>query len=267
MKLSLIQMKPVPNSQDNIDIAIKFLEESKENGADMAVLPEMFICEYDTNSMLCNAMPEYHPLIKQLSNKASELGLFLVAGSFPENDGDKIYNTSLVFDNNGNTIAKHRKAHLFDINIDGGQKFKESDVFTAGDCATVFDTPFGKLGLMICYDIRFPELTRKMALDGAMGVIVPAAFNMTTGPAHWELTFRSRALDNQIFMAGVSSARDEDSSYTSWGHSISTNAWGEVLFQADEKEGIHIVEWDFEKNKQIREQLPLLNHRRESLYK
>lgn len=266
MKLALIQMKPVLNNEDNINMAISFLEKSKENGADIAILPEMFICQYNTQDMMTNAMPEYHPLIQKLKQKAKELNIILVAGSFPESDGDKIYNTSLVFDNNGNTIAKHRKAHLFDINIENGQKFKESDVFTAGDCVTTFETPFGKLGLMICYDVRFPELTRKMALDGVMGVIVPAAFNMTTGPAHWELTFRSRALDNQIFMAGISSARDENSTYTAWGHSISTNPWGEVLFQADEQEGVSIVEWDFEKLTEIRQQLPLLLHRRESLY-
>lgn len=261
----MIQMQPTENPQLNVEKAMDMMGQGKELGADILVLPEMFICPYDLNSMQVNAIPEYHPFITRLSAKAKELNIFLVAGSFPESCEGKIYNTSLVFNNQGETIAKHRKIHLFDINVTNGQCFQESEIFTAGDSVTTFDTPFGKLGLMICYDIRFPELSRKMSLDGALGIIVPAGFNMTTG-VHWELTFRSRALDNQVFMCGTSVARDENSSYTAWGHSISTNPWGDVICQGDENEGIFIAQWDFEYLSNIREQLPLLKHRKEDIY-
>ena len=119
---------------------------------------------------------------------------------------------------------------------------------------------------MICYDIRFPEFARRMVLQGAKMIFVPAAFNMTTGPAHWELTFRARALDNQIYMLGCAPSRNVQAGYISWGHSIVTDPWGQVRNQLDEKEGILIEEIDLEREEQIREQLPLLKHRRIELY-
>ena len=113
----------------------------------------------------------------------------------PEKDAEgNVYNTSYIFDREGKQIGKHRKVYLFDIDVKGGQTFKESDTLTAGDSDTVFDTEFGKIGVMLCFDIRFPELSRMMVNDGAKVIFVPAAFNMTTGPAHWELSFRTRAL-------------------------------------------------------------------------
>ena len=152
-----------------------------------------------------------------MSDYARKYHIYLIAGSMPEaDDVGKVYNTSYIFDRDGKQIGKHRKAHLFDINVKNGQHFKESDTLTSGDHATVFDTEFGKMGVMICYDIRFPEFARTMALDGARMIFVPAAFNMTTGPAHWELTFRARALDNQIYMLGCAPARDIQAGYISW---------------------------------------------------
>ena len=128
---------------------------------------------------------------------------------------------------NGHQIGKHRKMHLFDIDVKGGQYFKESDTLTPGDQVTVFDTEFGKMGLCICYDFRFPELARLMVDEGAQVIIVPAAFNMTTGPLHWELMFRQRAVDNQVYTIGAAPARDLNAGYHSWGHSIAVSPWGE----------------------------------------
>ena len=202
-----------------------------------------------------------------MSDYARKYHIYLIAGSMPEaDDVGKVYNTSYIFDRDGKQIGKHRKAHLFDINVKNGQHFKESDTLTSGDHATVFDTEFGKMGVMICYDIRFPEFVRTMALDGARMIFVPAAFNMTTGPAHWELTFRARALDNQIYMLGCAPARDTQAGYISWGHSIVTDSWGKVMKQLDEKEGILIEEIDLDREDQIREQLPLLKHRKSEMY-
>ena len=148
----------------------------------------------------------------------------------------------------------------------------ESDTFTAGEKATTFDTPWGRFGLMICYDIRFPELARITShptdpYKDTVGIIVPAAFNMTTGPAHWELSFRMRALDNQVFMIGCAPARDLNASYTAWGHSIVTDPWGSIIAQMDETEGILTVELAPDRVEQVREQLPLRKHRRTDLYR
>jgi len=139
-------------------------------------------------------------------------------------------------------------------------------VLSPGNAATLFETPWGKIGLEICYDIRFPELTRRMAKDGARLVIVPAAFNMTTGPAHWELLFRSRALDNQIFMIAASPARDPQASYVAYGHSLAVNPWGDVLAQLDERPGILMVELDLTQVEEVREALPIRKQRRKDLY-
>lgn len=157
--------------------------------------------------------------------------------------------------------------HLFDIQITGGQHFMESATLTAGDEVTVFDMEFCRTGLCICYDARFPELFRLMVDRGAKLVLVPAAFNMTTGPAHWELLFRQRAVDNQVFCVGTSPARDLSAGYHAWGHSIVTDPWGRVVMQMQEQEELGVVELDLDLADQIRAELPLLAHRRTDVYR
>ena len=216
MKVALIQMQVASSPAENLQTARTHLKDAAAGGADIAVLPEMFCCPYETPNFPRFAQKEGGEIWQALSDMAKENGLYLVAGSVPEDDGGKTYNTSYVFDPEGKCIAKHRKVHLFDIDVKGGQRFMESETLTAGDSLTTFDTPWGKMGLCICYDIRFPEWMRLMALEGAKAVFIPAAFNMTTGPAHWELSFRARALDNQIYLFGCAPARDMEASYHSW---------------------------------------------------
>lgn len=267
MKIGMIQMLPTKDPQENINIAIEKIRECKKLEADIAVLPEMFFCEYNTTVMKEKAIPITSDYVSQLSNIAKEEHIFLVAGSIPEkvvsstdNNIEHIYNTSIVFNNKGEIIATHRKVKLFDIDVENGQRFKESDIFTAGLSPTVFGTPFGKFGLLICFDVRFFELSRQLTLQGVDGIIVPASFNMTTGPAHWETLFKSRALDNQIFICGVSPARDVNGSYVSYGNSISVDPWGQIIDKADEKPTTLITNWEIElfKKKNIRQQLPVL---------
>ena len=155
---------------------------------------------------------------------------------------------------------------IFDIDVSGGQYFKESDTLIAGNDITVFDTEFGKIGVCICYDIRFVELSRIMALEGANIIIVPAAFNMTTGPAHWELSFRARALDNQVYTIGVAPARNQYAEYVSYGNSIVVSPWGEVITRLSEKEEIAFCDIDLNVVDKIRQELPILAHRREDIY-
>lgn len=156
--------------------------------------------------------------------------------------------------------------HLFDINVKNGQRFQESETLSAGNSVTTFDTEFGVFGLCVCYDFRFPELGRLMALNGAKVILVPAAFNMTTGPAHWELMFRSQALNNQVYAIGTAPTRDPSAPYVSWGHSIVVDPWGRVVHQMDEMSGTQITELDLEFVADIRAQLPLLKHRRTDVY-
>ena len=267
MKVAAIQMPTVKDKIQNIRTAGTYIEKIKAENPDFVILPEMFCCPYQTENFPVYAEKEGGPSWQAMSDYARKYHIYLIAGSMPEaDDVGKVYNTSYIFDRDGKQIGKHRKAHLFDINVKNGQHFKESDTLTSGDHATVFDTEFGKMGVMICYDIRFPEFARTMVLDGARMIFVPAAFNMTTGPAHWELTFRARALDNQIYMLGCAPARDTQAGYISWGYSIVTDPWGKVMKQLDEKEGILIEEIDLDREDQIREQLPLLKHRKSEMY-
>lgn len=268
IKIAAIQMPTVADKMENVRTVKTYLEKIKDENPDFVILPEMFCCPYQTENFPIYAEKEGGPVWQQLSGYAKQYGIYLIGGSMPEKDTEgNVYNTSYIFDREGKQIGKHRKVHLFDIDVKGGQTFKESDTLTAGDSDTVFDTEFGKIGVMLCFDIRFPELSRMMVNDGAKVIFVPAAFNMTTGPAHWELSFRTRALDNQIYMVGCAPARDVSAGYISWGHSIVTDPWGRVIDMLDEKKGILLAELDMDYEEQVREELPLLKSRRKDMYK
>lgn len=268
IKIAAIQMSTVADKMENVRTVKTYLEKIKDENPDFVILPEMFCCPYQTENFPIYAEKEGGPVWQQLSGYAKQYGIYLIGGSMPEKDAEgNVYNTSYIFDREGKQIGKHRKVHLFDIDVKGGQTFKESDTLTAGDSDTVFDTEFGKIGVMLCFDIRFPELSRMMVNDGAKVIFVPAAFNMTTGPAHWELSFRTRALDNQIYMVGCAPARDVSAGYISWGHSIVTDPWGRVTGMLDENEGILLAELDMDYEEQVREELPLLKSRRKDMYR
>lgn len=265
-KVALLQMKVHADKQKNLCEAEKYIEEVSENGADFAILPEMFCCPYSSALFREYGEKEGGIAYKALSEAAKRNHIYIVGGSIPELDGNMVFNTAYVFDRNGVVIGKHRKMHLFDIDVKGGQYFKESDVLSSGSGITVVDTEFCRMGIGICYDIRFPELSRLMALKGAEVLVFPAAFNMTTGPAHWDISFRMRALDNQVYTIGVAPARDNASSYHSYGNSIIGSPWGDVIGKMDENEGYLIQEIDLDRVAAVRNELPLLKHRRTDVY-
>ena len=265
-KVGLIQIKVEDKKEDNLYKAAKLIDKIGKEDVDMVVLPEMFSCPYNTKNFPIYAEEEGDYSYKLLSEISKRNNIYLIAGSIPEKEGSNIYKTSYVFNRQGEKIAKHRKIHLFDIDIKNKQRFRESDTLSAGDKVTVFDSEFGKIGLCICYDFRFPELARLMVDKGAKAIIVPASFNMTTGPAHWDIMFRSRAIDNQVYTIGCSPARDYDYSYISYGHSLIVSPYGDILCELDEKENFITYDIDLDYVDEIREQLPLLKHRRSDLY-
>ena len=266
MRVALIQMPVTDDKLINLETAHRKIREAAAQGADFAVLPEMFCCPYRHDCFAVYGEPEGGPVQTALSALAAELGIYLIGGSLPELTDGRIYNTSYVYDRQGQLLAKHRKAHLFDIDVEGGQRFMESDTLSPGNAVTTFETEFGTMGLCICFDLRFEELARCMCLRGAKAIFVPAAFNMTTGPAHWELLFRQRAVDNQCFTVGVSPARDETASYVAYGNSIAVDPWGNVLCRADGKETTLLAELDLSRMEAVRRQLPILSARRTDLY-
>lgn len=266
-RIGLCQIKEHVDKKDSMAAVAESVREAAGNGAQVISLPEMWNCPYSNDYFRDYAEPADGPTVEFLSKLAAEHGIYLIGGSIPELDGEKVYNTSFCFDRKGNMIGRHRKVHLFDVDVKGGIRFMESDTLTAGEELTVLDTEFGKIGVAICYDVRFPEWSRKMALAGAQLIILPAAFNLTTGPVHWDLLMKSRALDNQVYFAANSPARDENGIFVAYGNSCIVNPWGEFDAHADEKETIIYGDIDLDYVEAVRQQLPLLKHRREELYR
>ncbi len=265
-KIAVCQMMVSVEKDKNIEKALDMIDTSAKNGAQIAVLPEMFNCPYDIMKFRKYAEAQDGDTVKAISAKAKELGIYVVAGSIPEIDESGIYNTCFIFDKGGVIIGKHRKMHLFDVDIPGKLKVMESIMITPGNEITVVDTEYCRIGVAICYDIRFPEMFRLMVLEGAKLVIVPGAFNMVTGPAHWERLIGVRAIDNQVYLAAAAPARDENSKYVCYGNSMIVDPWGDIKVRADEKEGIIYSDIDLEKVESIRCELHLLTHMRRDVY-
>lgn len=266
LKLALCQMNVIDDKKENLMKASSMITAGSKN-ADFIVLPEMFNCPYSNDKFIEYGEAENDSYTLNIISKLAKSNqVYILAGSIPEKENDELYNTSYLFNQKGEIIAKHRKMHLFDIDVKDKITFKESDVLTAGNDFTIAQTDFGKIGIGICYDIRFPELARILVENGALMLFYPGAFNMTTGPAHWELLFRARALDNQVYCIGVAPALNENASYHSFGHSIVANPWGEIIAEADQEEEIVYCEIDLDEIKKVREELPLLKNKREDLY-
>lgn len=204
-----------------------------------------------------------------LSSAAAETKTYIIGASIPELEPKtkNYYNTAFVFDPKGKLLATHRKTHLFDIDIPGKIKFIESDVLTAGNKVTIVDLPeYGKIGLAICYDVRFPELAMIAARKGAFMLFYPGAFNTTTGPMHWTLQARARAVDNQVYVAMCSPARDMDATYHAWGHSMIVNPNAEIMTELEDKEDIAYADIDGAKIDETRKGIPLYTQRRFDVY-
>ncbi len=266
-KLACCQMKVEKEKEENLSKARLMIAEAVKNGAQMVVLPEMFNCPYRAE-----LFPEYAesypggPSLKMLSLTAKENQVYIVGGSVPEKENGCIYNTSFVFDPGGRLLGRHRKAHLFDVDLPGGLKIRESSTLNSGNKSTVIQTELCSIGVAICYDIRFPELIRQMVLNGAQVIIIPATFTLTTGQVHWKITFQARAIDNQVFTAGVAAARDYSERFLGYAHSLICSPWGEVLAEAGEEEEIIYSEVNLQLLEKVRQELPLLRHLRKDLY-
>lgn len=265
----------------NTATAEKAVAEAAAAGAQVVVLPECWNSPYDTASFPVYAEPvpepgevmtesgaAKSPSTAMLCRAAADNGVYLVGGSVPEAGKDgEVYNTCLVVGPSGDILAKHRKVHLFDIDVPGGITFKESDTLSPGNSITTVDTPFGKIGVGICYDIRFPELSMAMRAAGSVLLCFPGAFNMTTGPAHWELLQRARALDNQCYVVTASPARNPASKYQAWGHSSIVDPWGEVTATTGHESAMVLAEIDLGRVADIRKSIPVSLQKRTDLYR
>lgn len=258
-RAAVCQFKVGASKEDNLARARDFIRRAAGKGARLVVLPEMFVCPYEAElfPLYAESCPG-GPAVEMLGRAAREEEVYIVGGSIPEREGDRLYNSSFVFGPEGKIVASHRKVHLFDVDLPGGLSFRESATLSPGGGATVVYTPLGTLGAAVCFDIRFPALFYEMTQRGAEIIAVPAAFNLITGPAHWELLLRARAVDNQVYMLGAAPARDVSASYVAFGHSMVVNPWGEVLARAGPADEIIVAEIDLDYLKRVRQQLPVV---------
>ncbi|KAG6038771.1 hypothetical protein E4U41_003727, partial [Claviceps citrina] len=248
-------------------------------GANIVVLPECFNSPYGCDFFPAHAetllpsppTPQQSPSYHALSSMAADNNVYLVGGSIPEQQQQdsppRYHNTSLTFSPQGTLLGTHRKVHLFDIDIPGKMTFRESDVLSPGNKITLIDLPeYGTIAVAICYDIRFPELATVAARRGAFALVYPGAFNLTTGPLHWKLLAQARAVDNQIYVAMCSPARDMAAGYHAWGHSMVVDPMASVVVEADEAETIVEAELEPGLLAETRRNIPLGSQRRFDVY-
>lgn len=273
VRVAALQMVSGRDLETNCKQARSLLEQAAREGARMAVLPENFALFY-TRQMRAQGERESgaNPPIREfLAQEARRLGLWLVGGSAPmatRPDGSPIEEgrvraTCWLVNDRGETTARYDKIHLFDAEVGDDQgRYRESDTFEPGEDIVVADTPAGKLGMAICYDLRFPEMFRSLAARGAQWVTLPSAFTWKTGQAHWEVLLRARAIENQLWCCGVNQGGQHDPKRRTWGHSMFVDPWGTVTAELGEGQGILLGEIDLAYQAQLRERMPVLHHRR-----
>lgn len=265
-----LQMRSGLDKEQNLSTAERLIDQAVGRGASLVALPEHFCCGGVAQIQRENAEPIPGPTVERLRNRAGSAGIYLVAGSLAERvpDADRVFNTSVLINPRGEIAATYRKIHLFDVELNDQPAVRESDFFQAGDSLVVARTDGGTVGLTICYDLRFPEIYRALAIGGADIIFVVSSFMATTGKYHWEPLLRARAIENQVFIVAPNQAGPiPDTNVLRYGHSAIIDPWGTVLAQASDAEGVITAEIDLERLAAVRRQLPSLAGRRPEVYR
>lgn len=259
-----VQMNSGEDPQANLTAAERAIEAAVARGARLVVLPEMFLCLGRAPAIVAAAQSIPGPVTERLAALAAQHKLVLVAGSIPERSSTpgKVFNTSTVFGTDGRLLATYRKLHLFDVSIPGAVDVCESSWSEPGDGVVAVDTPCGRLGLAICYDLRFPELFRRLADERVDICALPSAFTLATGRDHWEVLLRARAIENQIHIVAANQWGKHAEGLVSYGRSLIVDSWGTVLAAAADGPGMALAEIDLRRQAELRNNLPALKHRR-----
>lgn len=265
-KIATCQMNVVDNKDTNIEHAIQLIKKASSNGAKLITLPEMFNTPYDNSKFIEYCEEETtSKTLNSMQDIAREENIYLQSGSIPEKESNHLYNTAYLINPKGKIIGKHRKMHMFDIDT-YNMKFTESDTLTPGDSVTTIKTPLANISIAICYDIRFPELWTLMNKNNSDIILLPGAFNKTTGPLHWETLIKARAIDNQCYVVATSPSQIENPYYVAWGHSMIVNPWGKIIAKAHENEEILYANITQSSLSSVRNQIPVLTNRRNDIY-
>lgn len=260
---SVIQLCSQQNPKENLEKALFYVREAHKEGAEWVGLPENFYyLRPEGEPMEVRSSLKGEP-IRTLQRLAKELGIYLLCGTVAERSrGEKVSNTSVFIDPNGNITAVYRKIHLFDIAMESGFTLKESKHVRPGRQIVLAPTRWGSIGLSVCYDLRFPELYRKMVEKGAFALATPSAFTYETGRDHWTVLLRARAIENQAFVFAPAQVGKHSARRHSFGHSCIIDPWGDLLGVLEEGEGIVTAEIDLRKQRELRRRFPVLQHRR-----
>jgi predicted amidohydrolase len=266
VRVALVQTCSNDDLESNLSMAADSIGRAVEQGAELVALPENFAyMRREGTAFPCVQGPD-GAILSFLSGIAQHQGIWLLGGSFPERiDGSaRVYNTSVLFDPSGREVARYRKMHLFDVDLgsDGGDVYRESDHFAPGEDVVIATTPWGGLGLSICYDLRFPELYRRQSAGGATLLAVPSAFTPQTGKDHWSVLLRARAIENQAFVLAPAQCGQHAVDRASYGRSMIVDPWGIVLAQAGDAPGVIVADCDFEALARVRAAIPALANRR-----
>jgi deaminated glutathione amidase len=267
-RIAAVQMNTQDDKEKNLQKAEALIDEAARLGAQLVALPEMFNILGPNEVVRAAREPIPGPTSDLLQRKAREHGIYIHGGSIPVavDDSDKSWNTTLVYDPQGELIARYNKIHLFDIDVTGHVADNESSRFEAGQEMVTFETEHGQFGLTICYDIRFPELYRALTLAGARVIFQPAAFTLYTGKDHWETLIRARAIENQVYMVSPAQFGSHAPGKQCFGNAMIVDPWGTVLARAPERECVIFADIDYADQDKIRQGLPALHHRRPALY-
>ena len=259
-----VQMVASDDKAANLQEAQRWVRQAAAQGARVVALPEVFIWRGNKKEERSAAEPVPGPSSEFLARLARELGIYLLAGSILEEvpGSGKSYNTSLLFDPSGKLLASYRKIHLFDVDLANGVSLRESDTRAHGADVVIARTEIATMGLSICYDLRFPELYRGLASQGAHVIFVPSAFTAFTGQAHWETLLRARAIENQAYVIAPDQFGKAPKSFETHGHSMIIDPWGEILAQLADGSGLVTAEIDLDHLAKVRAELPALTHRR-----
>lgn len=265
VKVALVQASARPDIQENLALIDAQVTKAAEQGAEFILTPENS-CHivHPQTKKLQTALPESgHPFLEHFIKKCQDLSIWLLLGSLTiKGDNDKLLNRSYLISPAGKVVARYDKIHLFDVDTPDGMAYRESKTFDAGERLALVHSDFARIGLTICYDVRFPHIFRDLAMRGAQIITVPAAFTVPTGQAHWETLLRSRAIENGVFILAPAQTGTHEGGRETWGHSLIIDPWGQVIADAGADEGIIVAELDLDEVNTRRAQIPSLQNGR-----
>lgn len=265
-RIAAVQMTSGPDVAANLESAAGLIAEAVAAGAGLVALPENFglIGERERDKLAHAEGDGEGPMQDFLSRQAREHGIWLVGGSVPlaTTGGDRIRQSLLVYDADGRRVARYDKIHLFDVQLENGETYRESGTIEPGDTVLSVDSPFGRLGLSVCYDLRFPELYRQLLEQGARVLLVPSAFTRATGRAHWEPLLRARAIENLAYVVAPAQGGVHSNKRETWGHTMILDPWGGILGERDQGSGVVVADCDPDRLERTRARFPVVSHRR-----